>query len=150
MIDRPGWVASHHFQPCPCSGDEGNFRCVGARRRQRYDDARAAIAGSALADWLDIAVTEEILDDFGVDLFGMDTDAVDVLFLAAEAARAFTFVLAEQVEHCRYEGFTWDEIADALGVSRQAATRRFVRGPINRSAPLRPVASGRTHKERKS
>jgi hypothetical protein len=38
--------------------------------------------------------------------------------------------LVEQVLAARATGHTWTEIGDALGVSKQAAWRRFVRGPM--------------------
>ena len=36
-----------------------------------------------------------------------------------------TAELINAVMHCREENYSWDEIAGALGVSRQAAHRRF-------------------------
>ena len=38
--------------------------------------------------------------------------------------------LAELVLAAREQGYTWTEIGQALGTTKQAAWRRFVRGPL--------------------
>lgn len=46
---------------------------------------------------------------------------------AAEVIRWLDFELPMIVSNARQDGATWDEIGDALGISRQAAHKRFGR-----------------------
>jgi hypothetical protein len=54
-----------------------------------------------------------------------DTDDLRVIATAAEAARADDARLREAVLLARAHGRSWNHIALALGVSRQAARQRF-------------------------
>jgi hypothetical protein len=56
-----------------------------------------------------------------------DSDFSDWIFQACEFAAAAERELALEVELARSFGVTWDDIADALGVSRQAAWERFAK-----------------------
>lgn len=56
-----------------------------------------------------------------------ETHFTDWIFRACEFAAAAERLLALEVELARSFGITWDEIADALGVSRQAAWERFAK-----------------------
>jgi hypothetical protein len=75
---------------------------------------RAARRFDQLADHLDPANAE-------VD----HTDDLREIAAASEAARADEARLRETVEVARAHGRSWNQIAVALGVSRQAARRRF-------------------------
>jgi DNA-directed RNA polymerase specialized sigma24 family protein len=54
-----------------------------------------------------------------------NTEDLRAVALAAEAARANDARLREVVETARAHGRSWNHIAQALGVSRQAARQRF-------------------------
>jgi hypothetical protein len=54
-----------------------------------------------------------------------DADALEVLRVAAQFQRYFDAVQGAAAKAARGEGSTWDEIGQALGVSRQAAWQRF-------------------------
>lgn len=92
--------------------------------RTRYDEARAAI------DWLPELVREEVSEfatgDIAADLFGQNMNDLDALCLMAQWERAMPYVLWAQVMGAIHEqGRSWNEVAAALGVSRQAAIKRF-------------------------
>jgi hypothetical protein len=61
-------------------------------------------------------------------------EALDLLATAARTAQELTAVadalLGYHVEGCRREGRSWSEISEALGVTRQAAHKRFTPGPL--------------------
>lgn len=75
---------------------------------------RAAKRFDQLADELDPATTN-------VD----DTNDLRVIATASDAARANQARLQEAVAVARAHGRSWNHIAVALGVSRQAARQRF-------------------------
>jgi hypothetical protein len=75
---------------------------------------RAARRFEQLADELDPATAE-------VDR----TDDLRQIAVVAEAVRADEARLREAVEIARAHGRSWNQIAVALGVSRQAARQRF-------------------------
>jgi len=77
---------------------------------------RAARRFEQLADDLDPATAE-------VD----DTEDLRSIAAASEATRADEARLREAVEVARAHGRSWNRIAVALGVSRQAARQRFAR-----------------------
>lgn len=77
---------------------------------------RAAKRFGQLADELDPATTD-------VD----DTDDLRAIATASDATRADEARLREAVEVARAHGRSWNHIAVALGVSRQAARQRFAR-----------------------
>ncbi len=52
-------------------------------------------------------------------------DLVGDLADRARALRDVELQLAREVGECRQRGLTWEEIAAALGVSKQAAHKRF-------------------------
>lgn len=56
-----------------------------------------------------------------------DSDFNDWIFQNCELVAAAERLLALEVELARSFGVTWDEVADALGVSRQAAWERFAK-----------------------
>lgn len=78
------------------------------------DIERAAHRFEQLADELDPAATE-------VD----HTDDLRLIAAVSEAVRAEEARLRETVEVARARGRSWNQIAVALGVSRQAARQRF-------------------------
>jgi uncharacterized protein YdbL (DUF1318 family) len=51
----------------------------------------------------------------------------DALKAAAVASQLTSSLLALTVEEARDAGLTWDQIATALGVTRQAASQRYGR-----------------------
>ena len=61
-------------------------------------------------------------------------DRIEYLRSLRDAADAY---LAEYVEAARKEGMAWQSIADALGVTRQAAHERYARPQIH-PAPTYP------------
>jgi len=77
---------------------------------------RAARRFEQLADELDPA-TAEI----------HDTEDLRAIAAASDATRADEARLREAVEVARAHGRSWNHIALALGVSRQAARQRFAR-----------------------
>ena len=77
---------------------------------------RAAKRFEQLADELDPATTD-----------GVDIDDLRAIAVASEAARADEARLRKAVEVARAHGRSWNHIAVALGVSRQAARQRFGR-----------------------
>lgn len=77
---------------------------------------RAATRFDRLADELDPATAE-------VD----DSDDLRAIAAASDAARADEARLQAAVEVARAHGRSWNHIAVALGVSRQAARQRFAR-----------------------
>jgi hypothetical protein len=54
-----------------------------------------------------------------------DANPLEVLQAASQFQRYFDAVQGEAAKAARGEGSTWDEIGQALGVSRQAAWERF-------------------------
>lgn len=77
---------------------------------------QAAKRFDQLADELDPATTD-----------ADDTDDLRAVATASDAARADEARLREAVEVARAHGRSWNHIAVALGVSRQAARQRFAR-----------------------
>ncbi len=69
---------------------------------------------------------ERLADDLDPDVAEAD-DLVDlrVVAEASEAVRADEVRLREAVEVARAHGRSWNQVAMALGVSRQAARQRF-------------------------
>ena len=83
---------------------------------------RAAERFRQLADELDPAdVRADVIED------------LRAVAVAAEAVRTDEARLREAVENARAHGRSWNHIAVALGVSRQAARQRFAR-PETRGA----------------
>jgi len=79
------------------------------------DIERAARRFEQLADELDPATAEV-----------NHTDDLRQIAAASEAVRADEARLREAVEVARAHGRSWNQIAVALGVSRQAARQRFI------------------------
>jgi hypothetical protein len=68
----------------------------------------------------------QLADDLDPDTASVDiTDDLRSIAIASEAARADEARLREAVEVARAHGRSWNQIAVALGVSRQAARQRF-------------------------
>ena len=84
---------------------------------------RAAQRFEQLADELDPATAE-----------ADDTEDVRAIAAASEVTRADEARLREAVETARAHGRSWNQIAVALGVSRQAARQRFGRPTPRRVA----------------
>lgn len=93
------------------------------QRRQAYDDIRTDLS------WLTESVLQNLQEWTGgaaaLDLFGTETDSLDVLFLMSAYAAEVPYVLWQQVQDALADGASWNAIAAALGVSRQAAKKRF-------------------------
>jgi hypothetical protein len=69
---------------------------------------------------------EQIADELDPATAAVDhTDDLREIAAASEAARADEARLREAVEVARAHGRSWNQIAVALGVSRQAARQRF-------------------------
>ena len=83
-------------------------------RRTEDEIKRAAKRFDRLADDLDPATTDVLR-----------TEDLREVAAASEAVRANESQLREAVEIARAHGRSWNEIAVALGVSRQAARQRF-------------------------
>lgn len=83
-------------------------------RHSDEEIARAAQRFERLADELDPAHVE-----------AEHTDDLRTVATAADAVRADEVQLRDAVEAARAHGRSWNEIALALGVSRQAARQRF-------------------------
>jgi len=58
-----------------------------------------------------------------------DSEFSEWILQACELAAAAERLLALEIELARSFGVTWDDIADALGISRQAAWERFAKHP---------------------
>jgi hypothetical protein len=52
-------------------------------------------------------------------------DDIDALPMLAGAADEVEVLMAEAVERCRAEGYSWADIGARLGITRQAAQQRF-------------------------
>jgi hypothetical protein len=83
-------------------------------RHTEEEIEQAATRFEELADALDPATVE-----------ALHTDDLRVVAVAAEAVRADEARLREAVEAARGRGRSWNQIAVALGVTRQAARQRF-------------------------
>jgi hypothetical protein len=69
---------------------------------------------------------EQLADD--LDLADVEADSTDDLHqvaVASDAVRADELRLREAVQSARARGRSWNQISVALGVSRQAARKRF-------------------------
>lgn len=69
---------------------------------------------------------EQLADDLDPTTVAIDqTDDLSKISTASEAVRSDEARLRESVETARARGRSWNQIALALGVSRQAARQRF-------------------------
>lgn len=97
-------------------------------KKDRLERYRMAVFNDALA-WMDDAVVNHLeawcAEDAAMAIFGPGADVLDTLFLMKRYADAIPFALAHQVRAALEEGHSWNEISAALGVSRQAAVKRF-------------------------
>ena len=83
----------------------------------------------------------------------LDTDTAEVEDIsdlravadAAEAASRLEVQMAERVAIARGRGRSWNQIALALGVSRQAARQRFAASAEGRATARRRATSGDVH-----
>lgn len=102
--------------PCRCGGSSTGSSGEEVITTRHTDDEieRAAQRFEELADTLDPATAR-------VD----HTDDLREIAAAAEAVQADQARLREAVEAARAHGRSWNQIAVALGVSRQAARQRF-------------------------
>jgi hypothetical protein len=134
---RPGWpVLGARLRPWQTDGTTRNFSCVTLRD---YSNADRFLDDALVEDFVSHQILEQMLEEFGMDLFGVTGDAVDALYLAGYVARQVSWTLYDQVGRCRDAGHSWEEIGAALGISRQAAAKRFERPFRESTAPLRPT-----------
>jgi hypothetical protein len=75
---------------------------------------------------LEEGVMELATGSIAIDLFGRDAEPLDFIFLMAEIERIAAGSLAEMVAGVPPD-VPWTHIAAALGVTRQAATKRYGR-----------------------
>ena len=68
-------------------------------------------------------------------------DPMEVLRAAATFARYFNAVQGQAVVAARSTGHTWDEIAEAVGRTRQAVWQRWAKDGSDQSAPVRRAIS---------
>jgi hypothetical protein len=59
-----------------------------------------------------------------MEAFGVESDSIDLLFVYAEIERSVRHLMWMLINF-ELEEASWNEIAAALGVSRQAAVKRF-------------------------
>ena len=85
-----------------------------------------------LHEWL-----EADLASIAGGVFGGSADTIETLAVAGWFARQMNYVLFEFVVNLRSRGTSWAEIGDALGISRQAALKRFTRDPSEALTSLR-------------
>lgn len=103
------------FTPCPCArGFDGSWDEVTIMRHSDEQIEQAAERFEQLADSLDPATTTV------EDLTDLQAVAVASEALQADEARLYGAVRA-----AREHGRSWNQLAAALGVSRQAARQRF-------------------------
>lgn len=91
---------------------------------ERYSQVR-----SDLEEWLPRFVRAELANwasgEDAARYFGSHANSLDALFLIAVYEKQLPYALWRQVQAALSEGHSWNEIAVALGVSRQAARKRF-------------------------
>jgi len=58
-------------------------------------------------------------------LFEADQPVLDRLSAATKAIHDLEIAQRQLVHEARYEGLTWDFIADALGITKQGAQQRY-------------------------
>jgi hypothetical protein len=79
--------------------------------------------------WLGDEIMHEVMEwasgPIAMQYFGRGADALDALCLMAAWERAMSTALWYQIVAARSEGRSWNQVAVALGVSRQAAMKRF-------------------------
>jgi len=103
-----------------------------------YSAADKVLDNALLSDWIADQIVEQLLEEFGMELFGVTSDSIDALYIAGYVARQVSWTLYDQVTLCRDAGYSWEEIGAALGISRQAAAKRFEQPFRESTAPLRP------------
>lgn len=104
-----------------------------------YQQAAAALQG----DWVRDAIGR-LVWEIADEVFGEPLLQRDLLFITAVIARDMNTMLMEAVEACRADFVSWDEIGLAIGISRQAASKRFAQWSGARGlTPLRPKPHGR-------
>jgi DNA-directed RNA polymerase specialized sigma24 family protein len=94
-------------------------------RLEDLRDRYAAVRREVLWELWGLDPQEWATGEIGVHHFGSGADSLDALCLIAAYEADMRYSLAAAVELARYDGRSWSEIAAALGVSRQAATKRF-------------------------
>jgi hypothetical protein len=89
--------------------------------RARYDAVSEAIEDGLF----ELDVRQFCSGPTLVEVFGRNADSLDVICLLAALARVLPTSIGDQIGLALNEGHSWNEIAAALGVSRQAAVKRF-------------------------
>lgn len=92
----------------------------------RYETARQTFKESGmLADWLSHNVEGYARGETALALFGPHANALDSLCIMQVCAQAVPLALSKQIHAAIDDAQSWNEIAVALGTSRQAARKRF-------------------------
>jgi hypothetical protein len=93
----------------------------------RIEDAReryAAVRRGVIWEEWGLDPQEWATGEIAAHYFGSSADSLDMLCLMAAYEAELRYALEGAVDLARYDGRSWSEIAAALGVSRQAATKR--------------------------
>lgn len=78
-----------------------------------------------LGDGLTLLMREWISGPIGMETFGPGMNTLDGLSLLAASEKKMEFVIFNQIRDARNDDHSWNEIAAAMGVSRQAVRKRF-------------------------
>lgn len=94
-----------------------------AGRREKYDVIRNEFADSL---WEQVIADMESFasGEFAVEAFGTAATSLDAVCLMAMYEKYLPSALGFQIQQALQEGYTWSDVAAALGVSRQAAEKR--------------------------
>ena len=95
--------------------------------RERYEAVRWELDG-VMPDYVSVELEGWASADVAMDAFGREANSLDAVCLIAAYEKAVPSALASQILAALDEGHSWNEVAAALGVSRQAARKRF--GPL--------------------
>jgi hypothetical protein len=99
-------------------GSLSDLRAHFAAVQENWDDWFSQFAAEAINDY--------VTGREAAQLFDGDVDTLDALFLLARLERdTLPYLIHRQALAAADDGFSRNEIAAALGVSRQAATKRW-------------------------
>lgn len=93
-------------------------------RLDRYDSERTDLE-QVLAEWAHEDMDRLGTGEIALSRFGTDADTLDALYIINIYAQQVQWVVSMYVDYARGQGYTWREIGEALGVSRQAVKKRF-------------------------
>ena len=94
----------------------------------RYESVRQphpSDPASMFGDWVAKNVESFVSGEVGFGIFGSEMDSLDAVALVSLYEKKMDFVLLRQITAALAEGHSWNRIAAAMGVSRQAARKRF-------------------------